>query len=62
MKIRPVGAELFHADGETGAWTEERIARHNAERVWKLKSHAPVSRCHIADIPRVFFTHKIWAS
>jgi len=22
MKIRPVGAELFHADGQTDKWTD----------------------------------------
>jgi hypothetical protein len=29
MKIRPVGAELFHADRGTDGWTDGRTDRHD---------------------------------
>ena len=29
MKIRPEGAELFHAEGRTYSWTDGQTDRHN---------------------------------
>jgi hypothetical protein len=34
MKIRPVGAELFHADGQTDGWTD---GHHEADRILSAK-------------------------
>jgi hypothetical protein len=37
MKIRPVGEELFHADGHTGRWTDSRTAGRTESQRYMTK-------------------------
>jgi hypothetical protein len=54
MKIRPVGVELFHADGHT-ATTKLIVALHNFANASKNESIDLISmllRCHLFKIRR----------
>jgi hypothetical protein len=49
MKIRPVGAEMFHADGRTDGRTEEETHRHDEANGRCSKFLLKVSKGH--DFP-----------
>jgi hypothetical protein len=62
MKIRPVGDELSHADGETDV-TKLIVAFYsfaNAPKISHLKLHTEKNRCLFSD-PHLTQNYPVWA-
>ena len=54
MKIRPVGAELFHADGQMGGQTDRQTDRHDdfnnvfSQKLRKATKISSLKTCRIS--------------